>query len=276
MTLDGGGAPDGGARSFDPRARPPFPAPCWYDFSKNAVTDTPEADGSVTAAIEDGEGGAFFAGGFTRIAGVAARGLAHVRADGSVDDKLRDGVEPYCDPALENAPCFAASVLSMVRVGRTLYLGGTFVAVAGGERLYLAALDTETGALLPWNPYGPPSYIDKHQLESCTFDGDRGVKSLTTDGATVFAAGCSLDAFDATSGEVVASFHGPLLTKHEGVDQTLSHVAVDGDALWLSGNFETLWYPAAPNDYRNGELVFRRRLAALDRRTGAPLARCAP
>jgi hypothetical protein len=255
---------------------PVIPEVCEYDFSKDEVTEVPETDGDITAAIDDGDGGAFFAGRFTEIAGVAVQGLAHVRADGSVDDKLRDGVELFCGDGLQSEQCYETSILSMARVGQTLYLGGTFVAVAGGERKYLAALDIETGELLPWNPYGFPTDNDKHQRVSCTMGEDFGVKSMATDGTSIFAAGCTLDAFDATSGERVETFRGPLMTKHNGDDQTLSRIAVEGDVLWLNGNFESLWYPAAPNDYQNGEAVPRSQWAALDRRTGDVLSRCAP
>ncbi len=56
--------------------------------------------------------------------------------------------------------------------GRTLYLGGAFVSVAGQPRNGLAAVDAVTGRLLPWRQ-----------------DADESVFSVALDGGTLFAGG---------------------------------------------------------------------------------------
>ncbi len=49
----------------------------------------------------------------------------------------------------------------------TLYLGGTFGTVNGSVRKGLAALDSSTGALLPWNP----SVVSPGQVDAITYSG---------------------------------------------------------------------------------------------------------
>ena len=49
----------------------------------------------------------------------------------------------------------------------TLYLGGTFGTVNGSVRKGLAALDSSTGALLPWNP----SVVSPGQVDAVTYSG---------------------------------------------------------------------------------------------------------
>ena len=91
------------------------------------------AGGPVVDAQPDGAGGLYIAGGFTAVGGQPHRGVAHLRADGTLD------------------PAFTAdadgAVQSVALRGARLYLGGSFTHVGGQARNYVAAVDATTGAV---------------------------------------------------------------------------------------------------------------------------------
>jgi hypothetical protein len=87
----------------------------------------PDADGFVDASVPDGRGGWFVGGLFRHIGSVQRLGLAHLRADGSLDKAWSARL-----PGIPN-------VLALARVGSRLYVGGAFG---------LVAVDARTGARL--------------------------------------------------------------------------------------------------------------------------------
>ena len=97
----------------------------------------PEAGGSVLACVADGSGGWYVGGTFSSFAGVARAGLAHLRADGSLD-----GWNPGAN----------GFVTALARIGPVVYAGGAFTTAGGQPRARLAAFDAATGAVLDWNP----------------------------------------------------------------------------------------------------------------------------
>lgn len=99
----------------------------------------PRFDEHVYAVESDGSGGWFVGGSFLHVNGRPWTRLVHIRADMSIDTTW--------------APKTAGGdVRALCRVGNRLYLGGSFETVNGTARSLLAAVDTTTGALLPWNP----------------------------------------------------------------------------------------------------------------------------
>ena len=94
------------------------------------------ADGQVSVVVSDGAGGWYLGGDFTRIGGRAAGGLAHVRADGSLD------------PAF--LPDADGLVSAFALQGSTLYVGGDFRHVGGTSRKRVAAVSTTDGHVLPF------------------------------------------------------------------------------------------------------------------------------
>ena len=81
--------------------------------------------GSVSDAVPDGAGGWFIAGDIESVGGIEHRRVAHLRADGRLDRRWH--------------PAFNGSVQTLARVGRTLYLGGSFTEIDGQSRLRLAS-----------------------------------------------------------------------------------------------------------------------------------------
>ncbi len=105
--------------------------------SAKYVAGFPRVAGTVRAVVPDGEGGWFIGGYFTAVGGEPRNDLAHVLRDGCVA-----GWAPDPDLAV-----FALAVDS----GR-VYVGGRFSSIAGQRRANLAAFDSESGALLDWDP----------------------------------------------------------------------------------------------------------------------------
>jgi hypothetical protein len=96
------------------------------------------AGGSVSDIVSDDSGGWFVGGAFRRVGGVDCPRLAHVRGDGSLDER-------WC-------PRPNDSVSTLVRTASSLYVGGDFTAIAGATRAGAAELDAATGRASAWNP----------------------------------------------------------------------------------------------------------------------------
>jgi hypothetical protein len=129
----------------------------------------PQVWGDVYAAIPDGVGGYFVGGSFS--VDRVAHGLAHVRADGSVDQRFRATT--------------GGQVYALARRGTTLWIGGDFAHVNGAPRDELAAVDVRTGALRSVHP-----------------DVDSSVHALAVSGHTLYLGG----RFDHVGGQVRRGF----------------------------------------------------------------------
>jgi hypothetical protein len=95
----------------------------------------------IRTAIADGHGGWFIGGGFIRVNGVLRKRLAHIDAEGRLD--------PSWKPEANGND---VSVHSLARIGSRLYVGGDFARLQHKSRLWVGALDTQSGRLLRWQP----------------------------------------------------------------------------------------------------------------------------
>jgi outer membrane protein assembly factor BamB len=207
--------------------------------------------GAVTAVAPDGHGGWFLGGDFESVAGVPCPRLAHVRADVHLDRR-------WCV-----APDGQVRELKIVR--SRLYVGGEFARIGGGLRSAAAAFELATAKLLPWHP-------QPHTRAGCGggeeyAPGGAFIERIAATRSTVFIGGCfdsvggrrrdRLAAVDATSGRPkpwrprFAHAHGSWA------------LAPGGNSLFVVG----LWLK--PADEGSHDEVTRRRLAAVDARTGA-------
>ncbi|NOT32885.1 MAG: T9SS type A sorting domain-containing protein [Candidatus Eisenbacteria bacterium] len=93
--------------------------------------------GVVHVAISDGCGGWYVGGEFTGVGGLPRRNLAHVRADGSVDDW---------------SPGPDGEVRALLMAHGRLYVGGRFGVIAGASRSRVAAFDLASGEVMEWAP----------------------------------------------------------------------------------------------------------------------------
>ncbi|HVP13945.1 MAG TPA: delta-60 repeat domain-containing protein, partial [Terriglobales bacterium] len=96
----------------------------------------PRVAGRVYATASDGKGGWYFGGFFTSIAGVGRNGLAHIRADGSLD---------AWNPSVHG------QVYALAIACSTVYVGGSFDSIGGQPRACFGAVDAASGAVLPIN-----------------------------------------------------------------------------------------------------------------------------
>jgi hypothetical protein len=102
--------------------------------------------GAVEAVASDGRGGWFIGGLFDHVGSVACENLAHLTADGRLDQR-------FClDPD--------HIVLELALEGRTLYVGGAFDSIGGERRSLIASLDADTGAINPWHPSASGDHVE--------------------------------------------------------------------------------------------------------------------
>ena len=105
--------------------------------SVDAGTSVPgyaRVNGAVFTSSPDGDGGWYIGGSFESVAGLPRANLAHILADGTVS--------PW-------QPDPDGTVLTLVRKGATLYVGGGFTHIASVTRTCLAAFKVSSGALRP-------------------------------------------------------------------------------------------------------------------------------
>jgi hypothetical protein len=176
------------------------------------VKGAPVITGQVTAALDDGAGGWYLGGAFVGVNGRPRSNLAHVRADGTLDETF-----PQPDGAVH------ALALAHDR----LYVGGEFTALSGVPRGRLAAVEVATGALESWNP-----------------NADDWVLALAVEGGTVFVGGM----FDRIGGSnrrglaALGANDGLATPWTADVDsfRTVYALAIHQETLYVGGAFYTI------------------------------------
>lgn len=103
----------------------------------------PKVAGSVGVMIPDGSGGWFIGGEFTAVGGMPRSCLAQIRADGSVTD---------WNPSVTGSPGYITppSVLTLVRYGSRLFVGGAFKEIGGHPQVNFGCVDVSSGAGIDW------------------------------------------------------------------------------------------------------------------------------
>src|SRR5262245_1007517 len=107
----------------------------------------PQVNGQILAAVPDGAGGMFIGGDFSMVGEEVRFNLAHILADKTVDTNW-------------NAGAFGR-VSTLLLIGETLYVGGSFFSLGGLQRTALGAVSASSGGVTPWNPSPfPPGQIN--------------------------------------------------------------------------------------------------------------------
>ncbi len=199
----------------------------------STLTDFPViAGGSVAAAASDGSGGWYVGGTFTTVSNRNRSHLAHLLANGSLDESFPD------------FQITGGSISDLLISGSTLYMAGTFTSIAGVPRSYLASLDLTTKTLNDWNP-SPNNGAQTLAANSTTLYVGGNFQTITVGGSSSPRGGIA--AFNLSSGSL-SSWNGDIT----GGTALVNRLALSGNILYLAGNFTT-----AAGQSRN-------RVAALD------------
>jgi gliding motility-associated-like protein len=206
-----------------------------YDLTSGTLTTwNPNATGSVEVIVASGA--TIYAGGrFTSIGGQARIRIAALDAS--------TGLATSWNANIASGGGF---VQAIALDASAVYFGGSFSNVGGGtpSRTNFAAVNTTTGALLPFNPR-PNSFV----------------YNLLLDGTTLYMAGNFSQVAATTKDNFAAlnvntgAFTSMTVTFNNNAE--VNSLAIDGQKLFLGGSFTKI----------NGE--DRPRLAAVDKTTGA-------
>jgi trimeric autotransporter adhesin len=193
----------------------------------------PVVEGYLLAVISDGAGGWYIGGDFDEVGGLPRSNLAHIASDFTVTAWSPDP---------------NGLVNQLLLSGGTLYVGGSFTAIAGQTRNFIAAFNATTGALTSWNP-----------------NANGSVWALATSGSTVYVGGYftniggqtrnRIAALDATTG--AATSWNPNVLGAPYPSTYVLTILVDGGTVYAGGQFTSAGGASRTN------------LAALDAVTGA-------
>ncbi len=170
----------------------------------------PRVLGYVDAVIPDGSGGWFIGGRFHTVGSQPRPGLAHILANGSLS--------PW-------NPSPGGPVTALCLVGDALYMAIGQPWGAGGRRLGLAAVHTETGQVLPFTAECPS-----------------GIEALAISGSKLFVGG----GLDSLAGQPCANLGaldletGALLPGFPGADGAVQELCIAVDKVYVSGVFRNL------------------------------------
>ena len=103
----------------------------------------PVVNGPVNASVQDGAGGFFIGGEFTRVGNSDRDGLAHILLNGTVDPNFNPDITYTGEDGIR----------SLSRSGTDLFVAGQFSHVNGTAQGNVAKLSTTNGTLVTaWNP----------------------------------------------------------------------------------------------------------------------------
>lgn len=174
-----------------------------------------DIDGDVLCVVEDGAGGWFIGGTFTRCNGLPRNGLARIDSSGAVDTAFNADLD--------------APVRAMLRDGNTLYVGGDFVNAGSSSREHFAAIDIQAGAT-----YG--------QATSLNVVFDDTIHAFALSGTLLYVGGAFTDIggntyerlarIDLSTGMVDSTFN-------PSVTGTVRTIALNNDLIMAGGSFSS-------------------------------------
>ena len=182
-----------------------------------------ETNGDVNSVVADGHGGVFIAGGFTRVAGVRRRYVAHILPSGRLDAHWQPRV-------WSRAPVRFTQPTLALRRGRLFAAGLT----TSSERpAGIAAINANTGV------------VDPRWGVGLRVVG--GVAALAVAGHRVYVGGtlvrrqtviASVAALDLSTGALDQAFRTPVLSGGEGTG--VNALAAAGGRLYVGGQYASV------------------------------------
>jgi Domain of unknown function (DUF5122) beta-propeller len=208
----------GGLTAVDPNG-----APLW---------STGSGGGAVNEIAVGKDGGTVWvAGDFTSLGGQTRNKLAAVHSDGTVD--------PAFNPAPDGGS--AVSTLTLSEDNSRVYFGGKFSKIRGQVRNNLAAVDSHSGALTPWDPNATGTVTTLSASGNLVYAGgtftNLGATPRTYLGALDLTPGPSFGAalpFAPKLENLGGPNHPPTVAP---VVQALD-ISPDGSRLFVGGNFD--------------------------------------
>lgn len=196
-------------------------------------------NGQVLAIAPDNVGGYYIGGSFTQVAGVPRQNMAHINAAGDLDLTF--------DPSPDGA------VRAIAVLGSVVYVGGLFNNIGGAVRSRLAALNSDDGLATSWDPQVAGTVVNAIAIGNSTvyIGGIFGVVGGT--------GRYNLAALDVTGNPT--SFQANA-TVSSGTSGEVRALALNGNTLYLAGNFGYINYPSTNRDG----------IAAVNATSGAPTA----
>ncbi|MBD0256158.1 MAG: DUF11 domain-containing protein [Cytophagales bacterium] len=245
----------------------------------------PYINGQVTAVVADGTGGWFIGGIFTKVQGTIRYRLAHLLADGSLD-------QAWQVPVGEEDTKILGGVSGLYLHEGQLFVSGGFDKIKGQPRTNLAVVNASTGELSDWapNPNGgittmtvsnnilyvggtftylggtPRSYAAAFDLATGETTGwnpslNRYVNSIVVSGSVAYLGGI----FDTVGNQprkylaAVTLDTGQLTSWNPNPDQDIDVLAVQGNVLYAGGDFTRIAnetrYALAAFDPATGQLL---------------------
>ena len=201
------------------------------------VAGFPTVDGVVRAAVQDGQGGWYIGGDFTKVASRVRSNVAHINADGTVDGTF--------GPKIQGG---TVNALALTPTG--LVVGGTFDRLGGVTATRLVKVDAVTG----------------DRVTSWTGSANSTVRALTAAGGKVYVGGdftvlsgstrSRLGRLSESSGSIDTTFVGSAggAVRALALDPTNGRLVAGGDFTTATGG---------------GSLVARQRVAAYALTNGA-------
>jgi trimeric autotransporter adhesin len=210
-----------------------------FDLRSGALSPwNPDADGDVNALLVD-HSTLLVGGSFRHVNGAGHRGIV------KLDD--RGMAMPFAADI--------GGVSAWARSGSSLYVAGSCDAPKGIERNGACAIDTTTGALLPWNPDADSVVWTLAVSDSAVYVGgvfnEIGRRSRTAVAALDPVTGDALEWDLHAQGNAILG---------SGASALVSSLVIHGSKLYVGGEFDTL------------AGIPRHDLAAFDLDTGTPIS----
>ncbi|MEO6026722.1 MAG: T9SS type A sorting domain-containing protein [Candidatus Binatia bacterium] len=166
------------------------------------------------------------------------------------------------DPITAQPTAFDArlddGVVDLAEANGVVYMTGDFIHVGGVFRPFVAAVDAQTGALLPWNPMANPADLVMSGIEHVAAGGNAVYLGGYFYGTDWFPRQ-GLAAVDGTTGALLPWSPGPPWDAGWRTSIRVNKLVARGDEVWVGGSFGHLGGRTLTN------------LAVVDAKSGLPL-----